>query len=48
MTDFDGNIYQTTVIGNQWWMVQNLKTTHYANGTPIPIVESDSSWNNLG
>ena len=36
LTDFDGNTYNTVKIGNQWWMVENLKTTHYANGDPIP------------
>ena len=36
VTDFDGNTYNTVKIGNQWWMVENLKTTHYANGDAIP------------
>ena len=36
VTDYDGNTYNTVKIGNQWWMVENLKTTHYANGDAIP------------
>jgi len=46
--DYDGNKYRTIELGNQWWMVTNLKTTHYADGTEIPLVESTSAWENLG
>ena len=33
--DYDGNIYETITIGNQIWMVENLRTTHYADGTAL-------------
>ena len=35
VTDFDGNTYNTVQIGNQCWMKENLRTTHYANGESI-------------
>ena len=35
VTDYDGHVYNTVQIGNQCWMKENLRTTHYANGTAI-------------
>ena len=45
--DFDGNIYQTIQIGNQEWMAENLKVTHYRNGDAIQHETNNSSWANL-
>ncbi len=47
ITDVDGNVYQTITIGNQVWMAENLKVTHYRNGDPIPNVTGSSSWSDL-
>jgi uncharacterized protein (TIGR02145 family) len=37
MTDYDGNIYNTVKIGNQCWMKENLRTTHYEDGNDIAL-----------
>jgi len=44
VTDADGNVYTTVTIGNQVWMVENLKTTKYRNGDPIPNFGDDNAW----
>jgi uncharacterized protein (TIGR02145 family) len=46
--DIEGNLYHTVKIGTQVWMVENLKTTKYRNGDPIPNVTDDVKWSNLG
>ncbi len=47
VTDYDGNIYQTVQIGNQVWMTENLKVTHYPDGREIPLVTDEIAWANL-
>ena len=42
VTDYDGNTYDAVVIGEQVWMKSNLHTTHFADGTEIPL-ESEVS-----
>ncbi len=43
-TDFDGNSYNTVLIGNQCWMKENLKTAHLNNGVSIPLVQDSTYW----
>ena len=44
--DIDGNTYETIQIGDQVWMAENLKVTHYRNGDAIPTGLSGSKWAN--
>ncbi len=44
VTDVDGNEYPTVLIGDQCWMKENLKTTKYNDGLPIPNVTDNIEW----
>lgn len=44
VTDIDGNIYNTVVLGSQTWMKENLKVIRYQNGDAI-LTTSPSSLN---
>lgn len=45
--DIDNNIYCTVKIGNQVWMKENLRTTHFRDGSPIPNISDKSLWKYL-
>jgi len=42
--DIDGNVYETVRIGNQLWMAENLRVTHYKSGEPIPNLADKEAW----
>jgi uncharacterized protein (TIGR02145 family) len=46
LTDIDGNVYKTIVIGTQTWMAENLKTIRYANGNEISHITDPTPWGN--
>lgn len=42
VTDYDGNVYHTVAIGNQCWLRENMRTTHYTNGEMIHFGDGTS------
>lgn len=47
LTDADSNVYATVRIADQLWMAENLRSSTYADGTPIPNVTDGASWTDL-
>ena len=47
VTDIDGNHYDAVQIGNQVWMAQNLRTTHFADNTEAGGTSPDGDENNV-
>ena len=45
VTDIDGNVYNSVVIGSQTWMNRNLNVTKYKDGSTIP--NPSGSWASL-
>jgi uncharacterized protein (TIGR02145 family) len=44
LKDKDGNIYTTIRIAEKEFIIENLKTTHYADGSLIPNLDVDAEW----
>jgi uncharacterized protein (TIGR02145 family) len=44
VTDIEGNVYNTTSIGDQVWMSYNLRTSLYNDGSPIRLVSDGETW----
>ena len=47
VTDIDGNVYETIAIGEQVWMKENLKVTHYNNGYAITHITNEEHWGSM-
>lgn len=47
VTDIDGNVYKTVVIGYQEWMAENLKVTKYNDGDEIFYSFESFQWRHL-
>ena len=47
VVDYDGNVYNKVLIGQQVWLKENLKVTHDPNGVSLVLVEDSLEWNSL-
>jgi uncharacterized protein (TIGR02145 family) len=47
VTEIDGNVYRTVIIGKYEWMAVNLKTTTFNDGTKILCVTGSAEWTGL-
>jgi len=47
VADVDGNYYHAVTIGSQVWLLENLRTTKYRDGTPIQEVKDNTAWTQL-
>lgn len=46
VTDVDGNIYHSVILGGVTWMVENLRTTKFQNLTTLTNITVNSDWQN--
>jgi uncharacterized protein (TIGR02145 family) len=42
--DIDSNVYHSVQIGDQIWMTENLRVTHFNNGDSIQLITTDTLW----
>ncbi len=47
IVDIDGNKYTTVKIGIHIWLAENLKVTHYRDGSDIQYISDDTVWSTL-
>ncbi len=47
LVDIEDNSYKTIKIGSQIWMAENLKTSHYADGSAITNVQDNGVYGNV-
>ena len=47
LMDIDSNVYKTIRLGNQEWMIENLKVTRYKDGTVIDQITNQLTWSGL-
>jgi uncharacterized protein (TIGR02145 family) len=48
VSDIDGNVYKTVKIGEQVWIAENLKVSHFRNGDLIPEAKTTEEWIQAG
>lgn len=46
-TKSENSVYNTATIGTQIWLAENLKATHFNDGTAIPVINDAYEWSGL-
>jgi uncharacterized protein (TIGR02145 family) len=41
---YHGKNYRVIKVGDSWWMAENLATSRYKNGKPIPLINDTKVW----
>ena len=47
IADIEGYNYETVLIGDQWWMAENLRTSRFSDGSIILNVTDSAAWSQL-
>jgi hypothetical protein len=47
VTDIDDNVYETILIGEQWWMAENLRVARCRNGDEMYTGLNNWLWGNI-
>lgn len=42
--DIEGRVYHTVVVGEQEWMMENLRLLHLGDGQPLPLAGDAAAW----
>ena len=42
--DIDGNTYKTALLGDFYWMTENLRSVRFNDGSTIPCIKDQSFW----
>ena len=48
LVDQAGNSYKTIIIKGREWMAENLRTSRFRNGDPIPLIQDQAEWTKSG
>jgi hypothetical protein len=45
--DIDGNVYETIQVGDKIWMAENLRVSHYTDGSKVRHEPDPKRWRQM-